>query len=670
MAENKLEQVSVRLVEQPPLYSREPIDNPLAVVRIMREFLAQMDRELFCIVNVQSDLKPINMNVVSAGTLNQSLVHPREVFKTAILSNAAGIMLIHNHPSGNLEPSKEDIAVTDRMQKAGRLLGIQVFDHVITGREMEFFSFREHRMVQEGYLNYADNLDEIRFEDGLAAEQGIYSIRSGESQVGEPQPSITSPLPFTGKDMDSILKSLETGVKELFTSERYQNYLKTMSHFHNYSFNNTLLIAMQRPDATLVTGYRSWQSMGRQVRKGEKGITIIAPTPIRKITSQEILDQHHQPVLNENGEPKTEEVEITIPRFKAITVFDITQTVGNPIDLMAPEELKESFRDYDLFMRAVTEISPVPIRFDEIKGNAKGYYHNVDKEIVIQEGMSESQTMKTAIHESGHARLHDRDQMKSQGEVKDRLTQEVEAESVAYCVCSAFGLDTSDYSFPYIAGWSSGKDMKELRASMDLIRSTAGSMIEDLTEKIRELQAEKHVEIEAGQLKEQGGHSFYVAECADYPVMGESHENLSLDEAIRIYERMPSGRFQGGKGIGFDLQDGSDYAGKYILIKEDKVDRGVLARIPQSSAYPVIQDAVKRLEDYAKNHSKPLIVDADRPIRLYREGQRPVTDQRYHGNRGGAVLGKLNVKQEAVNTVGEKHAQSKNNRGKGGMEIE
>ena len=179
-----------------------------------------------------------------------------------------------------------------------------------------------------------------------------------------------------------------------------------------------------------------------------------------------------------------------------------------------------------------------------------------------------------------------------------------------------------------------------------------------------------HIEIKAGQSKEQEAHSFYVAECADYPVMGESHENLSLDEAIRIYERMPFGRFQGGKGIGFDLQDGSDYAGKYILIKEDKVDREVLSRIPQSSAYPVIQDAVKRLEEHAKNHSKPLIVDADRPIRLYREGQRPVTDQRYHGNRGGAVLGKLSVKQEAVNTAGEKHTQSKNNRGKGGMEIE
>src|SRR5699024_1331776 len=246
---------------------------------------------------------------------------------------------------------------------------------------------------------------------------------------------------------------------------------------------------------------------------------------------------------NENGDSIMKEVEVKIPRFKAITVFDIAQTVGDPIDLMVPEELKEAVNDYDLFMKAITAVSPVPIRFDKISGNAKGYYHNEDKEIVIRKGMSESQTMKTAIHESGHARLHDRDQMKSQGEVKDRLTQEVEAESVAYCVCSAFGLDTSDYSFPYIAGWSSGKDMKELRASMDLIRSTAGRMIEELTEKIRELQTEMNIEIKARQSKEQEAHSFYVAECADYPVMGESHENLSLDEAIRIYERMPSGRF-------------------------------------------------------------------------------------------------------------------------------
>ena len=212
--------------------------------------------------------------------------------------------------------------------------------------------------------------------------------------------SATIPLPVAGKDMNSILKSLETGVENIFTGDKYAQYLQTMSKFHRYSFNNTLLIAMQRPDATLVTGYRNWQTMGRQVKKGEKGITILAPAPIKRKREQEILDQNNKPLLDGNGKPKTEEVEVVIPHFKPTTVFDISQTDGEPIETLAPEELTEAVADYDLFMKAITEVSPVPIRFDEIEGEAKGYYHSVDKEIVIQKGMSDSQTIKTAIHEA------------------------------------------------------------------------------------------------------------------------------------------------------------------------------------------------------------------------------------------------------------------------------
>lgn len=311
--------------------------------------------------------------------------------------------------------------------------------------------------------------------------------------------SATIPLPVAGKDMNSILKSLETGVENIFTGDKYAQYLQTMSKFHRYSFNNTLLIAMQRPDATLVTGYRNWQSMGRQVKKGEKGITILAPAPIKRKREQEILDQNNKPLLDGNGKPKTEEVEVIIPRFKPTTVFDISQTDGEPIETLAPEELTEAVADYELFMKAITEVSPVPIRFDEIEGEAKGYYHSVDKEIVIQKGMSDSQTIKTAIHETGHARIHDKDLMAEQGIEKDRLTKEVEAESVAYCVCSAFGVDTSEYSFPYIAGWSSGRDMKELKTSMDTIRKTAGEMIDELSDNLQELFAEKKQLLESVQ---------------------------------------------------------------------------------------------------------------------------------------------------------------------------
>lgn len=301
----------------------------------------------------------------------------------------------------------------------------------------------------------------------------------------------TKLLPIQGKDMDSIMQNLETGVAELFTSERYQEYLKTMSKFHNYSFNNTLLIAMQRPDATLVTGYRNWQSMGRQVKKGEKGITIIAPAPIKRKEEQAVLDHDQKPVIGPDGKPKTEEVEVTLPCFKAITVFDIEQTTGEPIQTLAPEILTAAVEDFDLFLQAIREISPVPIRFDAIEGSANGYYHNLDKEIVIKKEMSQSQTLKTAIHETAHARLHDKEIMESQGIEKDRLTKEVEAESVAYCVCSAFELDTSEYSFPYIAGWSSGKEMRELKASMNVIRKTAGEMIDELTEKIEMMLEQK-----------------------------------------------------------------------------------------------------------------------------------------------------------------------------------
>ena len=333
--------------------------------------------------------------------------------------------------------------------------------------------------------------------------------------------SATIPLPVAGKDMNSILKSLETGVENIFTGNKYAQYLQTMSKFHRYSFNNTLLIAMQRPDATLVTGYRNWQSMGRQVKKGEKGITILAPAPIKRKREQEILDQNRKPLLDADGKPRTEEVEVVIPRFKPTTVFDISQTDGEPIETLAPEELTEAVADYDLFMEAITAVSPVPIRFDEIAGEAKGYYHSGDKEIVIQKGMSESQTIKTAIHETGHARLHDKDIMEKQGIEKDRLTKEVEAESVAYCVCSAFGVDTSEYSFPYIAGWSSNRDMKELKASMDIIRKTAGEMIDELSDNLQELFAEKKQLLESEQKQklipamEAAGYHFDELESSD-----------------------------------------------------------------------------------------------------------------------------------------------------------
>ena len=569
----------------------------------------------------------------------------------------------------------------------------------------------------------------------------------------EQNKTTTIPLPVQGKDMDSIMQSLESGVEELFTSNRYQEFLKTMAKFHNYSFNNTMLIAMQRPDATLVTSYKNWQSMGRQVMKGEKGITIIAPAPYKKMKEKEVLDENQRPIMGTDGKPKTEQVEVTVPHFKAVTVFD----------------------------------------------------HNADKEIVIEKGLSESQTLKTAIHETAHAKLHDKEIMESLGVEKDRLTKEVEAESIAYCVCSSFGLDTSDYSFPYIAGWSSSREMKEMKASMDVIRKTAGEMIDQLTEELEIILEEKqktelhdkygilvdaleaagyrydyresepghivlapdgtheiagylqfeswgdikdwledtiaegtdiservdramypfkydytleeemfrgngdryaiyHVDedtpgkqhlfmnmamvkedgitidaanykcVYSGRLHEneklddlyamfndnppadykahsmsvsdviitnRGGDmqayyvdrfgfaelpdfaaqrekildivpeienvdyendltciSFYAAECAEFPVMGEVHYDLTLPEALEAYEKIPSERMHGLKCVGFDLKDGSDYEGMQSLMIEGKIQKEFLNSIPGFRENSYVQNAISRVEKY------------------------------------------------------------------------
>ena len=295
------------------------------------------------------------------------------------------------------------------------------------------------------------------------------------------------------EQLKQITEQLEQGVAEIFTSEKYSEYLNTMAKFHNYSFNNTLLIAMQKPEATLVAGYQAWQKkFNRQVKRGEKGIQIIAPAPFKEKQEIEKTDPDTgEIVIGEDGQPETEVVERVITRFRVTTVFDVSQTTGEPIPEFEVSELEGDVLIYHDFMEALKTVAPVPIRFIEIDGEAKGFYQLVDKYIAVQPGMSEAQTMKTAVHETAHAVLHDRDQMEAEGIVKDQLTREVEAESVAYVVCNHFGLDTSEYSFSYIASWSSGKNMKEFRASMDTIRKTSADMIGQIEEKLKELHIER-----------------------------------------------------------------------------------------------------------------------------------------------------------------------------------
>ena len=353
-----------------------------------------------------------------------------------------------------------------------------------------------------------------------------------------------------------ITDKLEQGIKELFESERFKEYLRTMSKFYNYSFNNTLLIAMQKPEATLVAGYTAWQrNFDRHVMKGEKGIRILAPAPYKTQMEMEKIDPKTQkPVLDADGKPVTEMVEVMRPAFKVVSVFDVSQTEGKELPDIVVDELKGTVENYTAFFEALRQISPVPIGFEDISGGAKGYYHLEDRRIAIQKGMSEIQTVKTAIHEIAHAKLHalaqpepepkwklvmvseggtthdyrtgfeseadalaaaeaddwryvdenrfewrlevTEDLSEIQAQKKDRHTKEVEAESVAYTVCQRYGIETSDYSFGYIAGWSSDKETKELKGSLETIRKSAAEMIEGIDEKLKVLLAEKEAEVE------------------------------------------------------------------------------------------------------------------------------------------------------------------------------
>ena len=338
-----------------------------------------------------------------------------------------------------------------------------------------------------------------------AAAPGQRTAQTAE-QPQEPRPVI--PIVLTSEKPAEKLKEitdrLEQGIAELFDSERYREYLKVMSKFHNYSFRNTVLIAMQKPDASLVAGFSAWKNnFGRNVMKGQKGIKIIAPSPFKIRQEVEKIDPHTQkPIIGKDGKPVTEEKEVKIPAYKVVSVFDVSQTEGKELPDIAVDELTGDVDRYKDFFAALEKTSPVPIAFENIEGGSHGYYHLEDKRIAINEGMSELQTLKTAIHEIAHAKLHDIDLNAPKDEQQprvDRRTREVEAESVAYTVCQHYGLDTSDYSFGYVAGWSSGRELSELKSSLETIRSAAAEIINSIDENLAELQKAQDKEQTAGQ---------------------------------------------------------------------------------------------------------------------------------------------------------------------------
>ena len=360
----------------------------------------------------------------------------------------------------------------------------------------EWQRVHEGQPVPEEYRVMAYPAPEILREESKVQPEAATPAKA-------PQP--VTPILLNGQNsaerMKEITDRLETGIQELFESERYKAYLTTISKFHSYSFNNTLLIAMQ--GGQLVAGYNKWRDdFHRNVKKGEKAIKILAPAPFKAKKEVQKLDAQGRPVMGKDGKPVTEVQEIQVPAFKIVSVFDVSQTEGEPLPSIGVEELTGSVERYGEFFKALEQTSPVPIGFEDIPSGSHGYYHLTEKRIAIQEGMSELQTLKTAIHEIAHSKLHAIDPEApaiEQADRPDSRTREVQAESVAYAVCQHYGLDTSDYSFGYVAGWSSGKDLKELKASLETIRATAHELITTIDGHLAQLQKERQAQQEQPQ---------------------------------------------------------------------------------------------------------------------------------------------------------------------------
>ena len=517
--------------------------------------------------------------------------------------------------------------------------------------------------------------------------------------------------PTNRERLREITDGIEQGIKELFESEKYMRYLSVMSRFHRYSVNNTMLIYMQKPDATLVAGYNKWKDQfERHVKKGEHGITIIAPTPYKKKIEEQKLDPDTKaPILDKDGKIVTEEKEIEIPMFRPVKVFDVSQTDGKPLPELA-SSLSGNVPNYEAFMEALRRSAPVSITFEAMAADTDGYFSADHQKIAIRQGMSEVQTVSATVHEIAHSKLHNQKKIQiandeqyqeielfdklglfSNGRIardnlpegvycydlrgsdydpgdpvcveervvvnhagsvlltepleltedgrlmlteekglnftggfstlsqflqkqrKDRHTEEVEAESISYAVCKYFGIETGENSFGYIASWSQGKELKELRASLESINKTSGTLISDIERHYKEICKERgidpHAKVEpetapieqpADAIKVSdrlptGDLTYYVAECMEFPNLGEYHDNLSLEEAVRIYQEIPAERMNGIKGIGFELKDGSDYEGPFPILTGQTIDLDTIQAIDYYRDNPLVQKAVKEL---------------------------------------------------------------------------
>ena len=538
--------------------------------------------------------------------------------------------------------------------------------------------------------------------------------------------------PTNRERLREITDGIEQGIKELFESEKYMRYLSVMSRFHRYSVNNTMLIYMQKPDATLVAGYNKWKDQfERHVKKGEHGITIIAPTPYKKKIEEQKLDPDTKaPILDKDGKIVTEEKEIEIPMFRPVKVFDVSQTDGKPLPELA-SSLSGNVPNYEVFMEALRRSAPVPITFEAMAADTDGYFSAEHQKIAIRQGMSEVQTVSATVHEIAHSKLHNQNKIQiandeqyqeielfdkpglfSNGRIardtlpegvycydlrgsdydpgdpiyvedrvgvnhagsvilaepldlskegylrlteeeglnfvggfstlsqflqeqkKDRHTEEVEAESISYAVCKYFKIETGENSFGYIASWSQGKELKELRASLETINKTSGTLISDIERHYKEICKERGIDpnakaepenapieqpADAAKVSDRqptGNLTYYVAECMEFPNLGEYHDNLSLEEAVRIYQEIPAERMNGIKGIGFELKDGSDYEGSFPILTGQTIDLDTIQAIDYYRDNPLVQKAVKDLAE-AMPEMEVLGADANQQEALF-----------------------------------------------------
>ena len=497
--ELKQVQVRLRLSEAGSLYSSKEITSDVRAAEVMSDVLAQMDREYVCVVNLDTKNRPINFNVVGIGDISTAMAPLQNIFKSGILSNSARIMLMHNHPSGDLIPSMEDLSLTKRVYQTGTLMNIPLVDHVIVaGGTGQTYSLLENHpelfrmseavtqeimqgIVQEEKAEYGIQGSGKVTSTGKDASDGAFRHKTKEERQKEA--------------LDDVSKQIEEGIRKAFSNDNYRDYLNVVSRFHTYSFNNTVLIAAQKPDATLCAGFNAWKfKYGRHVKKGEKGFRIITPVKVKEIIQEEKTDPNTgQPVFGEDGQLVTSPKTVWKQRFQASTVFDLGQTEGDPMPentLAGLRKLINTQEGFDAFLAGLGDISHLPVRFEEMPGGKDSIYDAYSREIVIREGMARGDTLKAAVREVSQRLLHDRKQAGNRSADITQETRELEAASAAYIICDHFGLDTSDFSFPSLDAWSHGRDLKELRETGTTIRGTASQVIRSVEYQLQDLQKE------------------------------------------------------------------------------------------------------------------------------------------------------------------------------------